>query len=262
MQCNILFLVYIEKKELNIVMTSGEDGYIEVCGKHGTKYNIPSDVVLLHKKYYFDYNYNINESQLYSITSLFENYLVMNEIVYKLVNDHYKTLYFMLPNSTVKLSGISITYRSPDVYAFILPNRIIEKHTIRENCMLCIDPTCNSQLYFSHITGRPHILKTIDWSVINKITDIYKEQKVIIEISEYIKEININEILINIEEKIKNNNIKYDAIYYIYYFIEETCDLYLFISLIHYVRDRSIYVPTIYLRFLIVKHNILEPSFP
>jgi len=84
MACNIILSVYLEENELNVVMTSGEDGYIEVCGKHGTKYDIPSGGVLLHKKYYVSNRYNLNKSQLYSITSLFDKYLINYQNVYKL----------------------------------------------------------------------------------------------------------------------------------------------------------------------------------
>jgi len=68
MECNITLSVYLEGSELNIVMTSGENGYIEVCGKQGIKYDIPSGVVLLYKKYYFSYKHKLNESQLCFIT--------------------------------------------------------------------------------------------------------------------------------------------------------------------------------------------------
>jgi len=261
MQCNILLSVYLENKELNIVMISGEDGYIEVCGKQGTRYNIPNDVVLLHKKYYFGYKYDINESQLYSITSLFDNYLIMNGNVYKLADDgHYGWLYYISPYDTLRLDRMRITYRTDDVYALILPNQIRKKSNLRENCTVWTDFEHNTQLYFLYNTNRPHIVKSIDWSIINEIIDSHKGQKVVMEFSEYMKEINITELLTNVKNKLQGKKIKYDAMYYIYYFIEETCDLYLFISLVHYVEDRSIYVPTIYLRFLIVKHNILRPT--
>jgi len=260
MECNITLSVYLEGDELNVIMTSGEDGYIEVCGKHGVKYTIPSGVVLLHKKYYCSHRHKLNESQLYFITSLFDKYLIGSENVYKLdENGHYKSLYYMYPDDTLRIDVMNITYRKNGVFALISPNRTREKITLRQSCAVCVDPAFNSQLYFLYNAERPHIVKMIDWSIISKIRNTYKKQKDIIEISEYIKEINITELLGNVQQKLRNKDLKYDVIYYIYYFIEETCDLYLFISLVHYVRDRSIYVPTIYLRFLIVKHNILKP---
>jgi hypothetical protein len=154
---------------------------------------------------------------------------------------------------------MNITYREDGVFALILPNRISEKLNLRGTCTVCADPTCNSQLYFSYSPERPHVVKMIDWSVISKIRNIYKKQKAIIEISDYIKEINITKLLANVQQKLRDKNIKYDAIYYIYYFIEETCDLYLFMSLVHYVKDPTVYSPAVHLRFLIVNHNILRP---
>jgi len=165
----------------------------------------------------------------------------------------------MHPDDTLRIDVMNITYRKNGVFAFISPNRTREKITLRESCAVCVDPAFSSQLYFLYNSKRPHIVKMIDWSVISKIRDTYKKQKAIIEISEYIKEINITELLANVQQKLHHKDVKHDVIYYIYYFIEETCDLYLFISLVHYVTDRSVYVPTIYLRFLIVKHNILRP---
>jgi len=147
-----------------------------------------------------------------------------------------------------------ITYRTDDVFALILPDQIGKKSNLRENCAVWADFEYNRQLYFLYDTSRPNIVKMIDCSIINEIIDIHKGQKVVMEFSEYIKEINITKLLTNIKNKLHGKNIKYDAMYYIYYFIEETCDLYLFISLVHYIN-----IPAIYLRFLIVKHNILRP---
>jgi hypothetical protein len=232
-----------------------QGGYIEICGKHGTKYDISSGVVLLHKKYYVSNRYKLNKSQLYSITSLFDKYLIIYQNVYKLKKDgYYEWLYYISSYDTLRLDGMRITYRTDDVYALILPDQIRKKSNLRENCAVWADFEYNMQLYFLYNTNRPHIAKRIDWSIINEIINTHKGQKVVMEFSEYIKEINITELLTNIKNKLQGKNIKYDDMYYIYYFIEETCDLYLFISLVHYVN-----IPAIYLRFLIVKHNILKP---
>jgi hypothetical protein len=256
MECNITLSVYLEGSELNIVMTSDENGYIEVCGEQGIKYDIPSGVVLLHKKYYVSNKHNLNKSQLYSITSLFDKYLIIYQNVYKLNEDgHYEWLYYINSYDTLRLDGMRITYRTDDVYALILPDQIRKKYNLRENCALWADFEYNMHLYFLYDTNDPHIAKMIYWSIINEMIDIHKRQKVIMEFSEYIKEINITELLTNVKNKLQDKNIQYDAMYYIYYFIEETCDLYFFMSLVHYDTN----IPAIFLRFLIVKHNILKP---
>jgi hypothetical protein len=231
MECDILLLAYVEGNELNIIMTSGEGGYIKVCEKSGVRYDIPSEVVLLQKKYYVPNKYNINTSQLYSVTSLFGDYLIIDRNVYKLDNGRYRWLYYMSAYDTARFAGVNITYRSDDVFAFILPNRVRKNLTIKEDCMLRIDPTYDKQLYLSYKEDRKRTIKMIDYGAINKIMDLYKEQKVIIRFDEYIREIDLNKLLKHVAQKLYNEKIKYDNMYCIYYFIEETCNLYLFILL-------------------------------
>jgi len=256
MDFNIVFSVYFEKSELKIVMSTDEDGYIKVCGRSGVKYNIPSNDILLNKSYHLNSKYDINNSQLYSIISLSEKYLINGIDVYELVDGYYKQLYTMHPSDTARFNGISITYRSEDVLALILPNHVKENPIFTGNCTLGIEPTYNNNMYFSYDNDTENIINFIDWSITKKLVDTYKEQgkeNVIIEFSEYLRKINIGNLLKHIERKLHKDNIEYDKMYYIYYFIEETCSLYLLVSLFYYQNN------SIYLRFAIVKYNILQP---
>jgi len=96
----------------------------------------------------------------------------------------------------------------------------------------------------------------IDWSVINEIVNTYKKQKsksIIIDLDKHIREININTLLEHVGQKLQDKNIRYEKMCYTYYFIKETCNFYLFISLTTKKHQ------TTYLRFVIVKYNVLKP---
>jgi len=256
MYFNIVLSVYFEESELKILMTTDEGGYIKVCGRSGVKYNIPSNDVLLNKSYHLHSKYDINKSQMYSIISLSDKYLINDIDVYELVDGYYKQLYTMHSNDTARFNGISITYRSEDVLALILPNYIKENPIFTGNCTLSIEPTYNNNMYFLYNKNTENIINFIDWSIIKKLVETYKEQgkeNVIIEFSEYLRKINISNLLEDIERKLHKDNIEYDKMYYIYYFIEETCSLYILISLFYYQNN------SIYMRFAIVKYDILKP---
>jgi hypothetical protein len=253
---NIVLSVYFEESKLKIVMATDEGGYIKVCGRSGVKYDIPSNDVLLSKSYHLNSKYDISKSQLYSIVSLSDKYLINGTDVYNLVNRYYKRLYTMHATNTTRFNGISITYKSKDIFALILPNHIKENPAFTTNCTLSIDPMYNSHMYFLYNEDTDHVINVIDLNAINTLASIYKEQKkenVIMEFSEYIRKININNILRYIKEKIHKDNIKYEKMYYTYYFIEETCNLYILIFLLYY-KDNSTY-----LRFVITEYKLLEP---
>jgi hypothetical protein len=256
MNFNIVLSVYFEKSELKILMATDEGGYIKVCGRSGFKYDIPSNEVLLNKSYHLNSKYEINKSQLYSIISLSDKYLINDIDVYELVDGYYKQLYTMHSNNTTRFNGISITYRSEDVLALILPNLVKENPIFTGNCTLSIEPTYSNNMYFLYDKNTENIINFIDWSIIKKLVETYKEQEkenVIIEFSEYLRKINISNLLEHIERKLHKDNIEYDRMYYIYYFVEETCSLYILISLFYYQNN------SIYLRFAIVKYDVLKP---
>jgi hypothetical protein len=143
MRFKITLSAFFEKGELNISMTTDKDGYIEVCGRSGNKYNIPSNIVLFHKKYQLDNKYDISKSELYSITSLSGKYLITSRNskshqlpeyfheLYELVGQHYKYIgrirdcYTLTVRSDrVSIARISNYFSDSDrVFALILPNR-------------------------------------------------------------------------------------------------------------------------------------------
>jgi len=96
----------------------------------------------------------------------------------------------------------------------------------------------------------------IDWRIINEIVNTHKKQKdksIIVELDEHIREININTLIEHIVQKLQNKNIICEEICYTYYFVNETCNFYLFISLKTQEYQGNC------LRFVVVKYNVLKP---
>jgi hypothetical protein len=195
--------------------------------------------------------------------------------LYELVGRHYKYI-GNLQNSdkvlTVRHDGVSILYISGNgpnlhrIFALILPDRVKKNTATSKKCTLNIGPGYISwpfdrpryirQTYLLYNPYYEYTIKMIDWSIIDKIVRTYKNQNVksiIVEINEHTKEISINKLLEHVGQKLQNDNIRYEAMCYTYYFIEKTCDLYLFISL------TTQEYQTTYLRFVILKYNILKP---
>ena len=282
----ITLSAFFEKGELNILMTTDENGYIEVCRHSGNKYNIPSNMVLFHKKYQLDNEYDISKSELYSITSLSGKYLITSRNpkssqlpkyfheLYELVGRHYEYIGKIQDCYTLTIGSYSVsiayisnyTSNSNRFFALILPNRIKKNTAISKNCTLNIGLEYISrpyfglkyirQPYFLYNKDDKHIIKIINWSVINEIVNRHKKQEgksIIVELTEHIREININALLEHVAQKLQNKNIKYEEICYTYYFINETCNLYLFISLTTYEYQATC------LRFVVVKYNVLKP---
>ncbi len=288
---NITLSAFFEKGELNILMTTGENGYIEVCGHSDNKYNIPSNIVLFHKKYQLDNKYDISKSELYSIISLSGKYLITSRNpktqwppdyfheLYEIVGRHYEYIADIRDRSrvfTVRHDGVNISYipdlisNSNRVFALILPDRIKKNTATNKNCTLNIGPEYISQPYFGlkfirqtyflynkYNKDNKHIIKMVDWSVIKEVVNMHKNKKdksIIVEISDkHIREININVLLEHVGEKLQNYNIIYEEMCYTYHFVNETCNLYLFISLTSREYQNTC------LRFVVVKYNILKP---
>jgi len=288
MLLNITLSAFFEKGELNILMTTDENGYIEVCRHSGNKYNIPSNTVIFQKKYQLDNKYDISKSELYSITSLSGKYLItlrnveysqlpkyLHEL-YELVGQHYQYIgeirdCYTLTVGSHRVSIASIpnyTSNSDRTFALILPNHVKTNTTPSRNCTLNIGLEYISQPYlgvkyikqpyFLYNKDDKHVIKMIDWNVINEIANTYKEQKgksIIVELNEHIREISISALLEHVGQKLQDKNIRYEEMCYTYYFIKGKCDFYLFISL-----TTQEYQAT-FLRFVVVKYNVLKPIF-
>lgn len=210
---NIHLSTYIENNELNVLLTCKKIK-INVSGIEHINSN---NDVLLHKKYPINNKYNINKSQLYSISTITKDYLFKDGNLYKLIDGSYKLLYNRknVDITTLRSSGVYfITINDYRVFAVVRPKLVRENKSyihIRSDCIL-------------------------DWKKINKIIDTYREQNksiAILDITEYIKKISITDLIESIEKEIQKRNIKYKDLYYKLYLSGKTGILYIFIALYH-----------------------------
>jgi hypothetical protein len=217
-----------ENNELNILLT---------CKRIKIKlfwfnYDKSTEDILLHKKYPIYGKYNINESQLYSISTIADDYLIKDGSLYKLDDNEYKPVY--------KFENVSIkTSRRNGIYFIDVNDRytfaVVHSGLVRENK--------------SYINIQNKLI--IDWSKMSELINTYREQNkstAIIDVSEYVKTISILDLLHNIAKEMQKRGIKYKDVYYEYYFSEETGDLYIFMALHQSPPPR--------IRFAIAKHNI------
>jgi len=89
--CEIILSIYAENNDLNIVVTCKE---LKIEGL-GRDYNSENPHVLLHKKYpiHIINEYDINQSQLHSVTSFFKDYLFKDGNLYKRYNNTYEMIH-------------------------------------------------------------------------------------------------------------------------------------------------------------------------
>jgi hypothetical protein len=237
--CEIILSIYAESNELNIVVTCKE---LKIEG-FGRDYKSENPHVLLHKKYpiHIINEYDINQSQLYSVTSFFKDYLFKDGHLCKWYYDTYEEIQNINNNSTFKLKrdGVYFIELDPNLneeYA-VIPPRYIGK---------------NSERYV-RIED-----KILDFNSIKKIVNMYSEHNkygIIINIQKYTKTLSIKEILerlVNhVKEILQNNGIKQKIMHYDYYFSEKTGDLYMFIIIKNALDEKA--------RFMIVNHKISQP---
>jgi hypothetical protein len=81
-RCTFLLLCYYENNELNINFVSGEGGYIKRQYEKDIVYHIPSNITLLHKKYKSHAQLDINKFQLYSVTTVCNDIVIVGNLVY------------------------------------------------------------------------------------------------------------------------------------------------------------------------------------
>ena len=227
---NLNLSVYVENNELNILLS---------CKKvkislFSFNYNKSNDDILLHKKYPIHGKYNIDESQLYSITTITSDYLIRDGSLHKLVDNQYKPIY--------KFEDVSINVlRREGVYFVTVDNEftyaVVHPKLVRGN-----------RSYVNIPNGR-----IVDWNKMNEVINMYREQNkpiAIIDVNEYIKRISISDLIHNISKEIQKRGIKYKDLYYVHHFSEETGDLYVFMLLYQSPPPR--------IRFVIAKHNIQQ----
>ena len=225
---NIYFSVYVKDNELNILLTC-KGVKISVFGYN---YNKSKDDILLHKKYPIHGKYNIDESQLCSITTIDRDYLIKDASLYKLVENEYKPIY--------KFEDVSINVLRREGVYFVTVNNGFTYAVVRPNLVR------GNRSYVNIPNGR-----IVDWNKMNEVINMYREQNkpiAIINVNEYIKTISISNLIHNISKEMQKRGVKYKDLYYEYYFSEETGDLYIFMALYQSPPPR--------IRFAIAKHNI------
>jgi hypothetical protein len=225
---NIYFSVYVKDNELNILLTC-KGVKISVFGYN---YNKSKDDILLHKKYSIHGKYNIDESQLCSITTIDRDYLIKDTSLYKLVENEYKPIY--------KFEDVSISVLRREGVYFVTVNNGFTYAVVRPNLVR------GNRSYVNIPNGR-----IVYWNKMNEVINMYREQNkpiAIIDVNEYIKRISISDLIHNISKEIQKRGVKYKDLHYEYYFSEETGDLYIFMALYQSPPPR--------IRFAIAKHNI------
>jgi len=237
--CEIMLSIYTENNELNILVTCKD---LKIRG-FVRDYKSESTHVLLHKKYPIDSisKFNINQSQLCSVTSFFGDYLFKDGNLYKLYDDTYEMIHDSnnRPPFILKRDGIYFMELGPsfnEEFA-VIPSRYVGKNNER----------------YAKIED-----KIMDFKSINKIANMYSENNkygIIVDIQKYTETLDIKELLKELEKHIKKilreKGIQHRIMHYDYYFSEKTGDLYVFIILKNALDEKA--------RFMIVNHKISQP---
>ncbi len=237
--CEIVLSIYAENNELNILVTCKDlkiTGFIR-------DYESESAHVLLHKKYpiHIINEYDINQSQLYSVTSFFEDYIFKDGNLYKLYDDTYEMIHnfndtppFILKRNGVFFIELGPSYNEEFV---VIPPRYVGKNIER----------------YVKIED-----KIVDFKSINEIANMYREQNkhgIIVSVQEHTKTLSIKELLNQLEKYVKkiiqNKGVEQKIYHYDYYFSEKTGDMYMFIIIKNALDEKA--------RFMIVNHKISQP---
>jgi len=236
--CEIMLSIYTENNELNILVTCKDlkiTGFIR-------DYESKSTHVLLHKKYpiHSINKFNINQSQLYSITSFFKDYLIKDGSLYKFNGNTYQLAYDSNKKLPLILKRNGVYFielnSSPNKGVAVMPPRYIGKNAER----------------YANIED-----KIVDFKSINNVANMYSEHNnsgIIVDIQEYASIVDINELLKKLENHVKEilqmKGINHTTMHYDYYFSEKTGDLYVFIILENALEEKA--------RFVIVDHKVSQ----
>lgn len=150
---NIYFSVYVKDNELNILLTC-KGVKIRLFGLN---YDKSKDDILLHKKYPIYSKYNINKSQLYSISTFTEDYLIKDGSLYRLVDNEYKPIY--------KFEDVSINVLRRDGVYFVTVENGFTYAVVRPSLVR------GNRSYVNIPNGR-----IVDWTKMNEVINIYREQ--------------------------------------------------------------------------------------
>jgi hypothetical protein len=237
--CTIRLSVYIENNEINILLTCNK---IEISG-FAKSYKLEVNDILLNTKYPIHdiKNFDISKSQLYSVTSFWDDYLFQDGNIYKLDNGTYQMIHDSKKTTpfTLKRNGVFFVQlgSSSNKILAVIPPKYIHKNNERY-------VKINNQI--------------VNLNVINKIANMYNKHNkygIIVDINEHTQTIDIERMVEVLKHHIRkvlhDKKIEYNTMDYDYYFSEKTGDLYVF-AMVNSTAGESI-------RFVIVRHKISQP---
>ncbi len=229
--------VYVENNEINILLTCKR---VEI-NLLDNSYDNSKDEVLLHKKYTFNNRYNINKSQLYSISVIDDDYLFKDGKIYKFIGDSYKPVCdckygttYMLKHDELYITAFGFGQEIDRVFAIILPKHLKSKKSKIGKYISVNDAV-------------------IDLNKIREIINTYaRENKkaIIVDISKYVVKIDLKELVNYVKKTLREKEIRYSEMHYDYYIDEKTGYLYMFL-IFYSFSDENV-------QFMIVKYNIWE----
>ena len=185
--CEIILSIHTENNELNILVTCKD---LKITG-FSRDYKSDSTHVLLHKKYPINSinEYDISQSQLYSVTSFFKDYLFKDGNLYKWYGDTYEMIHDINNNPPfiLKRGGLYFMELGPSFNEefVVIPPRYVG----------------NKNEKYVKIEDKILYLKSI-----NEIANVYSQHNkygIIADIQEYTKTLDIKELLKQLEEYIK-----------------------------------------------------------
>ncbi len=241
-KCTFLLLCYYENNEVNINLVSGEGGYIKRQYEKDIIYHIPSNITLLHKKYKSHVQLDINKSHLYSITTVCNDIVILDNIVYTIYEDRYVPMLYILYN-VARHKGFTISSIANYFLAFVNPRYILKN-----------DKTC-AYAKIENFPYRSHEVKVVRLNKILESIDKNVEcQKnlIVSTISDLVETIRIGDLVNCVKRKTYGKTEAYRNWHYKYYLDEDQCCLYLFTLFYNYANNYKSYV----VRFTISRHNI------
>jgi len=243
-KCTFLLLCYYENNEININLVSGEGGYIKRQYEEDIIYHIPSNITLLHKKYKSHVHLDISKSHLYSITTVCNDIVILDNLVYTISEDRYVPMLYILYNVT-RYKGFTISSTGDYFLAFLYPKYILKSNKI---CAYVKRESFPYSGYKIKVIRLDKIMENVDQN------SECQKNVILSEVSSHVETIEVSDL---IKCAIKNSygkHIDHKDWYFKYYLDEEQCCLYLFTLL--YKCSKNYGSCTI--RFIISKHDIAK----
>jgi len=246
-QCTFLLLCYYENNEININLVSGEGGYIKRQDEKDIIYHIPSNITLLHKKYNSHVQLDINKSHLYSITTVCNDIVILDNLIYTIYEDRYVPILYISYN-VARHKSFTIFSTGNYFLAFVHPRYILK------NNKTCAYAKIENFPYRSHEVKLVRLNKILE----SKDKNLECQKNLIVSIiSDLVETIDIGDLVSCVIRKIYGEIKAYKNWHYKYYLDEEQCCLYLFTLFYGYANNYKSYV----FCFTISRHNIAKPVY-